>query len=79
MSKLKSILIYVHTPSYIETDGGTVVQFYLAQLLDELGHNVRIHSRNNKVNPFFNKFYKKDLDLDNTVVIYCEGIVGNPL
>ena len=57
MSKLKSILIYVHTYQYNENDGGTVVQYYLAQLLDELGHDVRIYSKFNKANPFFNKFY----------------------
>ena len=63
-------------------DGGTVVEYYLAQILDELGQNVRIHPKNGikMQNNIFNKFYENDFPIDdNTVVIYCEGTDGNPL
>ena len=26
-----------------------------------------------------NNFYDNDLDLNNSVIIYCEGVLGNPL
>jgi hypothetical protein len=62
-------------------DGGTVVQYYLAQTLDKMGQNVRIYSDIKTPNSIFSKFYANDFPINdkNTVVIYCEGTIGNPL
>lgn len=63
-------------------DGGTVVQYYLANILNELGVNVRIYPSSGIKSPnfIFSKFYNNDFPIDdNTVVIYCEGTQGNPL
>ena len=78
----KNVLIYTHMPQFSFTDGGTVAQYNLAKLLDEVGQNVRIYSPSGICidNYIFNKFYKDDFPIDdNTVVIYCEGTCGNPL
>ena len=78
----KNILIYPHNP-FSYANGGMVVQFYLAKLLDEMGVNVRMYPSPQTgivQNSIFNKFYNNDFLIDeNTVVIYCEGIIGNPL
>jgi len=76
----KNILIYPHLPFNL-LDGGTTVQYYLASLLDKLGIKVRMHKVNgeNKSNILFNNYYENDFDMNNTIVIYCEGIQGNPL
>jgi len=69
-------------PNFSFKDGGTVVQYYLAQILDELGENVRICTNNNinTPNSIFSKFYNNDFPIDdNAIVIYCEGTQGNPL
>jgi hypothetical protein len=63
-------------------DGGTVVQYYLANILNEYSVNVRIYpSSGIKTSNFiFSKFYNNDFPIDdNTIVIYCEGTQGNPL
>ena len=78
----KNILIYTHMPKFSFVDGGTVAQYNLAKLLDEAGQNVRIYSSSGIciANSIFCKFYKNDFPIDdNTVVIYCEGTIGNPL
>jgi hypothetical protein len=70
----------MHNFSFI--DGGTVVQYYLAKLLDELGTNVRIYPSSGLKtnNSLFSKFYNDDFPIDdNCLVIYCEGTQGNPL
>jgi hypothetical protein len=71
------------------SNGGIVVQFYLAKLLDELGLNVRIiisdfnthyNTYKNNSNNIFNRFWTNDFPIDdNVIVIYCEGTTGNPL
>ncbi len=64
------------------SDGGTVVQYYLANILNEYGVNVRIYPSSGIKTPnfIFSKFYNNDFPIDdNTVVIYCEGTQGNPL
>ena len=80
---MKNILIYTHMPKFNFNDGGTVVQYELAKILEEYGQNVRIYlSGNIKIeNSIFSKFYNaNDFPIDdNTVVIYCEGTQGNPL
>jgi hypothetical protein len=80
---MKNILIYTHMPKFNFADGGTVVQYELAKILEEYGQTVRIYlSGNTKIeNSIFSKFYNaNDFPIDdNTVVIYCEGTQGNPL
>ena len=79
---MKNIIIYTHMPNFSFVDGGTVVEYYLAKLLDESGQNVRIYPCSGKKTPnsIFSKFYDKDFPIDdNCVVIYCEGTPGNPL
>ncbi len=81
MSLKKNILIYPHNPFNL-ADGGTTVQYYLAQILKELGENVKMYnSRGKTVNDIFNDYIDSISveELENTVVIYCEGIQGNPL
>lgn len=80
----KNIIIYTHMGDFNINDGGTVVQYYLAQILEEkFGQNVRIYSssgKKNTDNPIFNKYYNYEFPInDNTIVIYCEGTRGNPL
>ena len=70
-------------PTFNFNDGGTVVQYELAKILEEYGQTVRIYlSGNIKIeNSIFSKFYDaNEFPInDNTVVIYCEGTIGNPL
>jgi hypothetical protein len=69
-------------PKFSFKDGGTVVQYLLANVLEEFGLNVRIYSSSDiKIsNSIFNKFYNNDFPIDNNcIVIYCEGTIGNPL
>ena len=44
---MKNIIIYTHMPQFNFNDGGTVVQYYLAQILEEYGQNVRIYPSSN--------------------------------
>ena len=78
----KNILIYPHLPFSL-SDGGTNVQYYLAYILSTFNLNVKIYNvhDNNKSNQTFNNFVSdiNSVDFDNTIVIYCEGIKGNPL
>jgi hypothetical protein len=76
----KNILIYPHQ-AFNLADGGTTVQYYLAQLLKELGQHVKMYnSRGITSNSLFDNYYNDDFPIDdNTIVIYCEGIIGNPL
>jgi len=67
-------------PDFSLNNGGIVVQYYLAKILEEYGQCVRIYTKNKTPNPIFTKFYKNDFPIDNnSVVIYCEGTQGNPL
>ena len=78
----KNILIYPHLPFSVN-DGGTIVQYYLAYVLSNLNLNVQIYNvyDSNRHNSVFNNFVSdiNNINFDNTIVIYCEGIVGNPL
>ena len=78
----KNIIIYLHQPFNLR-DGGATVQYYLAQVLSKLGRNVKIMNTldNNATNSIYNEFINKNdiIDYENTVIIYCEGIMGNPL
>ena len=80
----KNIIIYTHMDKFNINDGGTVVQYYLARILEEtFGQNARIYSssgKKNTNNPIFNKYYNYEFPInDDTIVIYCEGTIGNPL
>jgi len=75
----KNILIYPHIDFNLR-DGGITVHYYFAQLLDKFGIKVRINTSSFiNANDIFNNFYDNEFDLNNTIVIYCEGVVGNPL
>lgn len=77
---MKNILIYPHSP-FSNEEGGIVVQYHLANLLDEYGATVRVYQHLHCIDtPMFTKFYNNEFPIDdNCVVIYCEGIKGNPL
>jgi hypothetical protein len=75
----KNIIIYPHM-NFDLSNGGVTVQYYFAKLLEQYNFKVRIYQRfNNYNNSIFNNYYNNDFDLDNTIVIYCEGVSGNPL
>jgi hypothetical protein len=76
----KNVILYPHIPFKIN-DGGVTVHYELARILDEYGVNVRIYNNYGIINnEIFNKYYENDFPIDdNTVVIYCEAIRGNPL
>ena len=52
-------------PHFSLADGGTVVQYYLAKILEEYGQCVRIYTSSGieTHNPIFLKFYKNDFHL----------------
>lgn len=77
----KNIVIYPHLPFNL-SDGGITVQYYLAQILKEMGENVVIYNnygmnKNNIFDDYIDRITEDELN--NTIVIYCEGIRGNPL
>lgn len=75
----KNILIYPHM-NFNFRDGGITVHYYFAQLLDKLGIKVRINTSSFiNGNNIFNNFHNNELSLNDTIVIYCEGVIGNPL
>lgn len=81
----KNIIIYPHGKFNL-SDGGVTVQYYFAKILSErYKQSVFIINKydNNTINPIFNEFLNIDTLSDNlnetTIVIYCEGIKGNPL
>ena len=76
---LNNILIYPHGV-YVKDDGGLNVMYNFAKILDEIGKNVRIYPTfGNVENPIFNKYYTFDFEIENSLIIYCEGTDGNPL
>ena len=85
-SKLdKSIVIYLHMPFDLK-NGGVTVQYYLASVLYSYGIDIKICNvyDNNKHNNIYNNFitieeFKLSNSVDNTIVIYSEGVIGNPL
>jgi hypothetical protein len=75
----KDIIIHLHY-KFDMTNGGVTVQYYLAKILDKLGCRVRIINRfNTDKNIIFNNVFNNDFKIDECIVIYCEGIQGNPL
>ena len=88
---IKNFVIGLHTP-FNEGGGGCVVQFHLANLLRNRGFNVRVLTTWPVPIPFqleppnfifthaaSDKPDDIDLSSDDTIVIYCEGVTGNPL
>ena len=75
-----NIVIYPHGP-YSEDDGGINVMYYLAKVLTENNKNVRMYPTYGSIkNNIFNNYYKSnEFDLTGSIVIYCEGTIGNPL
>lgn len=75
------IIIYPHM-AFDLSNGGMTVQYYLASILDSKGLDVKmcnVHD-NNTHNSIFNKFITVNDALNtNSIVIYCEGVIGNPL
>jgi len=79
---MKNIIIYTHMNKFSFKEGGTIVQYLLAKVLEEYGQNVRIYSCSGiKLrNSIFEKYYENNFPIDdNCVVVYCEGTQGNPL
>jgi hypothetical protein len=80
--KNKKIVIYPHLKNVdIEKDGGLTVLYYLAALLNKNNINTKIFIDNEEQqipNNFCSNFVK-EIDPENTVVVYCEGNGGNPL
>lgn len=70
----------VYTPGAIETSGGHNVLFRLAKLLSERGHDSKIfvNEMNGRPIIYTNLARREDVTED-TIVIYPEGIIGNPL
>lgn len=73
----KQIVIFPHL-RYSDHDGGINVQYYLASLLKSRNINVKMFNNFDSSNEIFSDF-TNTFDRENTIVIYCEGIAGNPL
>jgi len=74
-----NIIIYPHVP-YKISDGGINVLYYLAKLLNEYGKNVKIYPVFGYIeNPHYNNYFNNDFNIYESIVIYCEGTIGNPL
>jgi hypothetical protein len=73
----KKIVIYPHIP-YVQCDGGITVQYYLAALLKSRNIDIKMFNNYDSHNQIFSDF-TDNIDIENTIVIYCEGIIGNPL
>ena len=77
--KNKNIIIYPHVP-YTETDGGINVMYNLARILRSEKQNVKIYNvYGNIQNKLYNEYFENNFDIDDSIVIYCEGTYGNPL
>jgi len=69
---LKDIIIY--TSSEFNLNNTEVTnQYYLASLLDKHGYRVRIYNNIPYIkNNIFNNYYYNDLDINNSIIIYCD-------
>ena len=77
---MKNIIIYPHQ-TFNLSDGGTTVQYYLGKIISELGFDIKMFTNNDiSYNSIFNNFTSDtNYNKEETIVIYCEGIQGNPL
>jgi hypothetical protein len=74
-----NFIVYLHV-AISPIDGGTTVQLNLAKALNDRGVPTKILSPfGNVENAICNNFASTSDVNDDTVVIYCEGIEGNPL
>lgn len=74
-----NFIIYLHMPISL-TNGGITVQLNLAKSLHEKGMNTKLISPHGNVeNTIYSNFGSINDINDNTFVIYCDGIKGNPL
>ena len=74
-----NILIYPHEPFKL-SDGGITVTYYLAKILRDLRMNVKIHPvKGISQNDIFTEYYNYEFAIVDCIVIYCEGVIGNPL
>jgi len=77
---IQNFIIHTHMGPFNFKDGGTVVQYLLCKILEDYGKTARIYSNVKIANSIFSKYYENDFPIDdNCIVIYCEGIQGNPL
>lgn len=75
----KNIIIYPHR-DYVDNDGGINVMYYLGNILQEYGANVKMYPTFGCINNnIFNDYYDADFHINDAVIIYCEGTEGNPL
>jgi hypothetical protein len=78
-NKLNDIIIYTNKELNLNNTEVTS-QFYLASLLDKKGYRVRIYNNiEYKKNDIFNNYYINDLDINNSIVIYCNKIGKSPI
>jgi hypothetical protein len=77
---MKKFIIFTESDFDIRC-GGLVVQYELAKTLNGLLYDVEMISPTNVINNIYNNFSltKTVDDVENTIVIYGEGIKGNPL
>jgi len=77
-------VVALHSQFYQETDGGLTVLLTLAKRLNDRGHDTTVslpygHYGYEKNNVYTNYFNKTTVEDDETVVIYIDSIIGNPL
>jgi hypothetical protein len=74
-----NIIIYPHE-AYAEDNGGINVLYNFARVLNEMNKNACIYPSHGYIkNGVCNKYFVQNFDLNNAVVVYCEGTIGNPL
>lgn len=77
---MKNIIIYPHDPFNL-SNGGITVHYYLGKIISELGFDIKMFTnRGQHNNSIFNNFTSdENYNKEDTIVMYCEGIQGNPL
>jgi hypothetical protein len=79
LKQYDEILIYTNE-TFNQNNHTSTVLYNLGNILDYYGIKTRIYSnKKNKQNNVFNNFYYGHFNLEKTMVIYSEEIIGNPL